>query len=161
MKQQSFSDYEYENRRRKTKRDLFLSTMEEIIPWEEWLEMIRPHYPSGKRGRKPKDPETMLRMYLLQNWYLMSSEGIEDAIYDSYAMRNFMKIDFFEEQVPDETTLRRFRQMLEKQGIDVRIRNDLSERLAAKGLLLLSGGLTDAQVIATPAAVKATEETDP
>ena len=154
MKQQTFSDSEYANRRRRTRRELFLDTMEEIIPWEKWTEWIRPHYPSGKRGRPPKDLETMLRMYLLQDWFLLSGEGIEDAIYDSYALRSFMRIDCFEEQVPDATTLLKFRQLLERYGIGQKIRNDLQERLGEKGFVLLPGSLVDAAVVATPEAVR-------
>lgn len=89
----TFSDIEYGNRKRITKREEFLDIMEEIIPWEEWVEFVRPYYPAGKRGRPTKGIETMLRMYLLQTWFNLSDEGVEDAIYDSYAFRKFMKID--------------------------------------------------------------------
>ena len=90
MKQITFSDMEYGNRKRTTKREEFLDIMEEIIPWEEWVEYVRPYYPDGKRGRPTKGIETMLRMYLLQVWFNLSDEGVEDAIYDSYAFRKFM-----------------------------------------------------------------------
>ncbi len=73
--------------------------MEEIISWDEWVEFVRPYYPAGKRGRPTKGIEKMLRMYLLQTWFNLSDEGVEDAIYDSYAFRKFMKIDFMNEQV--------------------------------------------------------------
>lgn len=95
MKQQSFSDIEYSMRKKTTKREEFLNIMEEIIPWDEWVEYIRPYYPSSKRGRPAKGIEKMLRMYLLQVWFNLSDEGIEDAIYDSYAFRKFMGINFF------------------------------------------------------------------
>ena len=105
MSQMTFSDYEYSLRKRKTKREEFLEIMDEIIPWDEWAEFVRPYYPDGRRGRPTKGIEKMLRMYLLQVWFNLSDEGVEDAIYDSYAFRKFMKIDFAEEQVPDATTL--------------------------------------------------------
>ena len=105
MKQQSFSDIEYANRRRKTKRESFLDSMNEIIPWSHWIDIIRPYYYNKKRGRHPIDIEIMLRMYLMQNWFNLSDEGMEEAIYDSYAMRSFLKINFIDEQVPDATTL--------------------------------------------------------
>ena len=89
-KQMNFSDIEYSNRKRTTKREESLNLMDEIIPWESWIKMISKHYPSGKRGRPTRGIETMLRMYLMQNWFNLSDEGIEDAIYDSYAMRKFM-----------------------------------------------------------------------
>ena len=101
MKQESFSDMEYSCRKKKTKREEFLEVMDEIIPWDEWVEIIRPYYPTGKRGRPPIEIEIMLRMYLLQCWFSLSDEGVEDAIYDSYAMRKFMGINFFEQDVPD------------------------------------------------------------
>ena len=101
MKQESFSDMEYRSRKKKTKREEFLEIMDEIIPWEEWVSLVVPHYPTGKRGRPPIEIETMLRMYLLQCWFSLSDEGVEDAIYDSYAMRKFMGINFFEQDVPD------------------------------------------------------------
>ncbi len=150
MKQQTFSDYEYENRRRRTRRDLFLATMDEIIPWDAWTEMIQPYYPQGKRGRKPKDLETMLRMYLLQEWYHLTGEGSEDAVYDSYAMRSFIHVDFFEEQVPDSTTLLRFRQMMEKNGLALKLANELAAILREKKLVLLSGTMADAALAAMP-----------
>ena len=113
MGQMTFSDYEYSNRKRITKREEFLDIMDEIIPWDEWVEFVKPYYPSGKRGRPTKGIEKMLRMYLLQVWFNLSDEGVEDAIYDSYAFRKFMGINFNEEQVPDATTLLKFRHLLD------------------------------------------------
>lgn len=89
MKQQTLSDIEYGKRKKKTKREEFLDSMNEIIPWDHWIELINEHYPSGKRGRPPRGIETMLRMYLMQNGFNLSDVAIEDAIYDSYAMRSF------------------------------------------------------------------------
>lgn len=87
-KQINFAVIEYGNRRRKTKREEFPEKMESVIPWGEWVEIIEPYYPDGKRGRRPQSIERMLRMYLLRNRFSLSDEGIEDAIYDSYAMNN-------------------------------------------------------------------------
>ena len=115
--QPSFTDVEYGNRRRVSRRERFLETMDATIPWAAWVGVIEPHYYAdgpGKRGRKAKPVETMLRMYLLQVWFSLSDEGVEDAIYDSYAMRRFMGLDFAVEQVPDATTLLHFRHLLEK-----------------------------------------------
>ena len=109
-KQINFADIEYGNRRRKTTREEFLEKMESVIPWGKWVEIIEPYDPDGKRGRRPQSIERMLRMYLLQNWFSLSDEGIEDAIYDSYAMKQFMGVNFgVNEQVPDATTLCKFR----------------------------------------------------
>ncbi len=83
----SFTDVEYANRRRVSRREQFLDTMDATIPWSRWVGLNEPFYYSGHRGRKPKALETMLRMYLLQVWFSLSDEGVENAIYDSYAMR--------------------------------------------------------------------------
>ena len=99
--QRSFSDLEYANRRRITKRESFLKMMDEIIPWSEWIELIRPFYPKGDRGRPPRGIEVMLRMYLVQSWFNLSDAMVEDAIYDSYAIRSFMGLNFHDEQAPD------------------------------------------------------------
>ena len=122
MKDQiTLTDVEYGNRKKTTKREEFLNKMEEIIPWKAWVEMIRPYYPKGEHGRPVRGIETMLRMYLMQTWFNLSDEGTEDAIYDSYAMRSFLGINFMTEQVPDATTLLKFRHLLEKNNIDYRI----------------------------------------
>ena len=90
MKQETFTDIEYSFRKKKTKREAFLEIMDEIIPWDEWVGVIKPYYPKGKRGRPPMGIEKMLRMYLLQIWFNLSDPATEDAIYDSYAMRKLM-----------------------------------------------------------------------
>ena len=102
MQQQTFTDVEYSRRKKKTRREEFLNMMDKIIPWNEWIDLIKPYYPSGKRGRPTRGIETMLRMYLMQNWFNLSDAAIEDTIYDSYAMRSFMHIDFYKEQVPTD-----------------------------------------------------------
>ncbi len=101
MKQQTFSDIEYSGRKRKTKREYFLDIMEDMIPWSEWMELIKPLYFKGNRGRPPRGIEIMLRMYLLQCWFNLSDEGVEGAICDSYSFRKFMGINFMEELATD------------------------------------------------------------
>ena len=118
MKQETFTDIEYSFRKKKTKREEFLEIMDEIIPWDEWVGVIEPYYPKGKRGRPSMGIEKMLRMYLLQIWFNLSDPATEDAIYDSYAMRKFTGIDFMTEAVPDETTLCKFRHLLEANGLN-------------------------------------------
>lgn len=154
MKQQTFSDIEYSNRRKKTKREEFLDSMDEMIPWDHWVGIIRPYYPSGKRGRPPKSIEAMLRMYLMQNWFNLSDAGIEDAIYDSYAMRSFMHLDFLAQQVPDATTLLHFRHLIEENGIGERIFADVKARLDRAGLIMHGGTIVDATIIAAPSSTK-------
>ena len=162
MNQLSFSDIEYSNRKRKTKREQFLDMMDAIIPWNQWINIIQPYYPSGKRGRPTRGIETMLRMYLMQNWFNLSDEAIEDAVYDSYAMRTFMHIDFTEQQVPDATTLLKFRHLLEEHQLGEKIFADVTERLNAVGLIMHGGTIVDATIIAsTPSTKNKEKKRDP
>ena len=115
----TLTDVEYNQRKRVTKKEEFLNSMGKIIPWKKWIEKIDIYYYHNKVGRKARDIETMLRMYLMQIWFNLSDEGIEDAIYDSYAMRTFSKINFLEEQVPDATTFLHFRRILEDNNLGV------------------------------------------
>ena len=154
MKQQTFSDIEYSNRRRKTRRGVFLETMDALVPWSELVEMIRPYYYKNKRGRRPKDLEAMLRMYLLQSWFNLSSEGIEEAIYDSYSMRSFLRINFVEEQVPDATTLLRFRRLIEDHELEEKISDVIRAKLDEKDLVMHEGNVVEAIVFTAPNAAK-------
>lgn len=150
-KQCSFTEIEYGKRRKKTKREEFLEKMEEIIPWRVWVELIRPYYPEGKRGRKPQDIERMLRMLLLQVWFSLSDEGIEDAIYDSYAMKQFSGIDFNSgEQVPDATTLCKFRKLLNEHGIQEKIFAQINKQLSEQGKMMHGGTILDATIVDAP-----------
>ena len=128
--------------------------MEEIIPWSYWVEMIRPYYFANKRGLKPIGIEIMLRMYLMQIWFNLSDEGIEDSIYDSYAMRSFMHIDFHEQQVPNATTLLKFRHMLESNKLGEKIFADVNSRLDKADLMMHGGTIVDASLIAAPKSAK-------
>jgi IS5 family transposase len=127
--------------------------------------VIEPFYyqqAPGKKGRKAKPVETMLRMYLLQAWFSLSDEGVEDAIYDSYAMRRFMGLDFGTEQVPDATTLLHFRHLLEKHELGARLLAAQQEIFEAKGWMMRGGSIIDATIIAAPSSTKnATGERDP
>ena len=154
MGQQTFTDIEYSNRRKKTKRDEFLEIMDDIIPWDEWVALVEPYYPNGKRGRPPMGIEKMLRMYLLQVWFSLSDEGVEDAIYDSHAMRKFMGINFMEEQVPDATTLLHFRRLIEESGLG-RVYFDAIRRCLEKcGHMMKGGTIVDATIINAPSSTK-------
>ena len=153
-KQQSFTDLEYSMRKRKTKRDEFLETMDAITPWDEIVAMIEPYYYKNHLGRKPRGIEVMFRMYLLATWFNLSDEAVEDAIYDSYAMRNFVGINFLKEQVPDATTLLKFRHLLEEQRLGEEIFNDIKERLQHAGLMMRGGTIVDATIIHSTASTK-------
>ena len=154
MKQQTFTDIEYANRKRKTKRDEFLKKMDEIIPWEEWIGIIKLHYFNNKTGRPARGIEPMLRMFLLQTWFNLSDEVIEDSIYDSYAMRTFMRINFIDEQAPDATTLCKFRKLLVDNGIATLFFNSINRILTEHGHIMRGGTIVDATIIEAPSSTK-------
>jgi IS5 family transposase len=151
---QSFTDLEYAGRKRKTKRDEFLGQMDVIIPWAEWVAIIKPHYFANKVGRRAKGIETMLRMYLLQSWFNLSDEGCEEAIYDSYAFRKFMGLDFTSEQTPDATTLCKFRKLLNDHGIARLFFDAVSKFLTEHGHMMQGGTIVDATIIAASPSTK-------
>lgn len=163
MRQTTFSDIEYSNRRRKTKREQFLDAMESIIPWDHWVGLIRPYYPSGKRGRPPKDIEMMLRMYLMQSWFNLSDEGIEDAIYDSYAMRKFMGLTFENgSQVPDATKLCKFRNFMKEHGLQKELFDQVQQVLRENHMEVRGGTIVDATIIeASHSTRNSKQERDP
>lgn len=152
--QPSFTEFEYGNRRRVSRRESFLETMDVTIPWATWVGLIEPFYYSGRKGRKPKPIETMLRMYLLQVWFSLSDEGVEEAIYDSYAMRKFMGLDFAVEQVPDATTLLHFRHLLEKQKLGEKLFEAQNQIFEHEGWIMRGGSIVDATIIAAPSSTK-------
>ena len=154
MKQETFTDVEYSMRRKKTKREEFLEIMDEIIPWDEWVGVIEPYYPRGKRGRPPMGIEKMLRMYLLQIWFNLSDPATEDAIYDSYAMWKFAGIDFMTEAVPDETTLCKFRHLLEENGLNKLFFDAINRVMVQTGHMMKGGTIVDAMIINAPSSMK-------
>jgi IS5 family transposase len=163
--QASFTDVEYGQRRRVSRREQFLQAMDAAIPWGRWVALIEPYYytdAAGKRGRKAKPLETMLRMYLLQAWFSLSDEGVEDAVYDSYAMRRFMGLDFTVEQVPDATTLLHFRHLLEEHRLGEKLFAAQNEIFEEQGWIMRGGSIVDATIIAAPSSTKnATGTRDP
>ena len=154
MKQETFTDIEYSFRKKKTKREEFLEIMDEIIPWAEWVGVIEPYYPKGKRGRPPMGIEKMLRMYLLQIWFNLSDPATEDAIYDSNAMRKFTGIDFMTEAVPDETTLCKFRHLLEINGLNKLFFEAINRVMVQTGHMMKGGTIVDATIINAPSSTR-------
>ena len=154
MHQINFTDIEYANRKRQTKRDEFLMIMDEIIPWDEWISIIKPHYFTNKTGRPARGIEPMLRMYLLQSWFNLSDEAVEDSIYDSYSFRTFMKIDFTTEQAPDATTLCKFRKLMVDNGIAQLFNEAVNRCLLHHGHMLRGGTVEDATIIDAPSSTK-------
>jgi IS5 family transposase len=154
-KQMSFSEIEHSGERRTTRRAEFLSVMDEIIPWDEWVAYIRPHYYKGKGpGRPARDLETMLRMYLMQVWFTLSDVGIEEACIDIWPMRRFLGIDPVSGQVPDATTLANFRHIIEKDRLDEVLFAALTEALSEAGVMWKGGTIADATFIESTSSTK-------
>jgi len=149
--QSSFSELEYGAKKKQTRRDRFLDEIEAVTPWASLTEVIAPFYPaSGKPGRPPVGLERMLRMYVVQQCFGFSDEGIEDAVYDSQAIRHFVGIDLNREGAPDATTLLKFRHLLEEHCLTESIFNTINAHLAERGLFLREGTIIDATLIAAP-----------
>jgi transposase, IS5 family len=163
MKQQmSFAQSEYAGKKKVTRRARFLGEMERVVPWARLCAVIAPHYPEGRRGRPPIGMERMLRIYFLQQWYSLADEALEDALYDSQAMRTFAGIDLSVEAVPDATTLLNFRHLLEAHDLTRRIFGEVSALLSERKLLMREGTIVDATIIAAPSSTKnARKERDP
>ena len=152
--QTSFSQAEFADKKKTTRREKFLARMEEVIPWSRLLTVIEPHYPKGERGRPPIGLERMLRVYFLQQWYGLADEALEDALYDSQALRGFARVDLADAGVPDATTLLKFRRLLETHDLCKGLFTAINTDLAARGLLLREGTLVDATLIAAPSSTK-------
>ena len=160
--QMSFAQCEYAMKRKVTRRERFLDGMEQVVPWERLVGVIEPHYPKGERGRPPVGVERMLRVYFLQQWYGLADEAIEDAIYDSQAMRTFAGIDLSVETVPDATTLLHFRHLLEEHNLTRRLFEEVGALLEERKLLMKEGTIVDATIIGAPSSTKnARKERDP
>lgn len=155
MSQRSFASAEYAMKKKRTRREKFLAEMERIVPWPRLIAVIEPLYPkSGRVGRPPIGVAKMLRMYCLQQWYGLADEALEDALYDSQALRDFVGIDLSRESVPDATTLLKFRRLLEEHGLTVKLFEGINADLAECGLLLREGTMVDATIIAAPPSTK-------
>ena len=151
----SFAQAEYDKKKKRTRREVLLEKMEQVVPWSRLMEVIEPYYPkSGKRGRPPIGLERMLRMYFVQQWYGLADEAVEDAVYDSVALRNFMGIDLSRTSVPDATTLMGFRHLLEAHDLPKAILVEVNVMLMERGLLMTQGTLVDATLIAAPSSTK-------
>lgn len=155
MKQMSFASAEYAVKKRVTRREKFLGEMAQVVPWTALEAVIEPHYPkSGRVGRPPIGVPVMLRMYFLQQWFGLSDDGLEDAVYDSCAMREFLGVDLSVQDVPDATTVLKFRRLLETHDLTTQIFEAINAHLSERGLLLKEGTLIDATIIAAAPSTK-------
>src|ERR1700674_465596 len=152
--QQSFAALAWNTKGKVTRRERFLAEMDAVIPWSRLIALIEPHYPKAGQGRQPLGLAKMLRIYFLQQWFNLSDPQAEDAIYDSESMRRFAGVELSDDVVPDESTILRFRHLLEQHGLTEAMFQQVNGVLEEKGLLLRSGTIVDATMIAAPSSTK-------
>lgn len=154
MKQVSFASLAYESKKKQTRKEKFLTEMDRIIPWKKLTRLIEPHYPKAGNGRPPMGVEKMLRIYFMQQWFNLSDPAMEDALYDVQSMGRFAGIDLNQDPVPDESTILRFRHLLEEHDLTARLLEATCGYLEEKGLFLREGTIVDATLIAAPSSTK-------
>jgi transposase, IS5 family len=152
--QRTFASMAWNGKGKVTRRERFLAEMDAVIPWPRLVRLIEPHYPKAGQGRQPLGLEKMLRIYFLQQWFNLSDPQAEDAIYDSESMRRFARVELGDEVVPDETTILRFRHLLEQHELTQAIFEEIQALLEERRLLLRSGTIVDATIIAAPSSTK-------
>lgn len=154
-KQRYFTDLEYSHKKRLTRRELFLHEMESAVPWIELVALIEPYYPkSGKQGRQPKDLESMFRIHCMQQWFSYSDRQMEDALYEIESIRRFAKFTSVLDALPDETTILKFRHLLESHKLTEKLLEAINTRLKEQGLLVSQGTMVDATIIHAPSSTK-------
>lgn len=159
--QLSFGDAEYAGKRKRTRREIFLAEMDQVVPWKSLLSLIEPVYPVAGNGRPPYPLATMLRIHLMQNWFGLSDPAMEEALYEVASMRQFAGLSLTR-PIPDETTILNFRRLLETYGLALELFTRINAYLGRKGLLLKRGSMVDATIIAAPSSTKnADGERDP
>ena len=144
----------FEKHHKLTRRAEFLAQMEIVVPWLDLVAEIEPFYPKAGNGRPPVGLERMLRMYFLQQWFNLSDPAVEEALYESLSMRHFVGIDLGHEPVPDETTVLKFRHLLERHGLGAKIFACVNGYLASRGLTIGMGTIVDATILAAPSSTK-------
>ena len=155
MRQQTLADEGFERFRKPTRREQFLNEMDQIVPWRELCDVIEPFYPKPKgAGRPPVGLERMLRIHFLQHWFNLSDPAVEEALYDSRAMRRFVGIDLGREPAPDETTVCKFRHLLEAHNLGDQLFALIGEYLQENGMQVSTGTIVDATIIDAPSSTK-------
>ena len=154
QRQGSFAEAEYAGKKKQTRRDKFLAEMEQAVPWPRLVARLAPLYPKGERGRPPIPLERMLRVYFVQQWYGLADEAVEDAFYDSQALRSFAGIALNRDPVPDATTVLHFRHWLERHDLTKSLFEEVNAMLEERGLLMRQGTIVDATIIAAPPSTK-------
>jgi len=154
MKQKTLATFGFDKYTKTTRRAAFLSEMDRVVPWGELCALIEPVYPKPGNGRPPVGLERMLRIYFLQHWFNLSDPAVEEALYDSNAMRAFVGIDLGREPVPDETTVCKFRHLLERHELGRTLFEQVARHLQAQGLKVAGGTIVDATIISAPSSTK-------
>jgi len=144
----------FERYTKKTRRAMFLEEMEQVVPWAKLCALIEPYYPKPGNGRRPKELEKMLRIYFLQQWFNLADPAVEEALYDSAILRQFAGIDLGAEPVPDETTVCKFRHLLEEHNLGEEILGTVNLHLQAQGVRITTGTIVDATIIHAPSSTK-------
>jgi IS5 family transposase len=152
--QRTFASLAWSAKGKVTRRERFLAEMDAVIPWSRLLGLIAPHYPQGAVGRPRHELETMLRIYFLQQWFDLSDPAAEDAIYDSESMRRFARVELGDDAVPDETTICRFRHLLEEHKLQAAMFEAVNGLLSERRLLLRTGTIVDATILSAPSSTK-------
>ncbi len=154
MKQWTLSASGFDRYAKTTRRAAFLAEMDRVVPWAKLCARVEPFYPKSGGGRPPIGIERMLRMYFLQHWFNLSDPAVEEALYDSASMRAFVGIDLGREPVPDETTVCKFRHLLEAHNLGHQLFEEVARHLQAQGLKVSSGTIVDATIINAPSSTK-------
>ena len=154
MKQMTLSKGGFDRYSKTTRRAAFLSEMDRVVPWSALCALIEPVYPKAGNGRPPIGLERMLRISFLQNWFNLSDPAVEEALYDSLSMREFVGIDLGRESAPDETTVCKFRHLLEQHELGKRLFEEVGRHLQNKGLKVSTGTIVDATIINAPSSTK-------
>jgi IS5 family transposase len=158
MKQTTFASAAWQAKGKVTRRERFLAEMDAVIPWARLLQLVEPHYPRAGNGTQPMPMERMLRIYFMQNWFNLSDPQAEDSLYDIESMRRFAGIELGHDDIPDESTILRFRHLLEARRLTEAIFAEVRSLLEEKRLLLKSGTIVDATIIAAPPSTKNAEK---
>jgi len=144
----------FEKYGRKSRRELFLDEMEQIVPWAELLALVEPHYAKAGKGRQPVGLSIMLRTYFVQQWFNLSDPGVEEALYESPVLQRFVGVDLGMAPAPDETTVLRFRHLLEKHSLGGQMLDTVNEHLESKGIKIQTGTIVDASILHAPSSTK-------
>jgi transposase, IS5 family len=150
----TFASLAWSSKGKVTRRERFLAEMDAVIRWPRLIALIEPDYPKAGQGRRPLGLEKMLRIYFPQQWFNLSDPQAEDALYDSESMRRFARVELGDDVVPDETSILRFRHLLEQHALSGGIFDEITALLEERRLLLRSGTIVDATIIAAPSSTK-------